>query len=113
MPTDFRGNEYKVGDIILYPRMSGRSCEMQEAIVLEIKEFEDTRWIWNPYYDKNVPPHPVTNPRTLDEKFTNFKVRVQPTRSSRDFYRTGTGAGDNKNDVKAVWISIVENIAKV
>lgn len=50
---DWRGNEYDVGDIIAYPRMSGRSCEVVEAEVLEIGEErthqysgEKTRTVW-------------------------------------------------------------------
>lgn len=31
--TDWRGNEYGVGDTILYPRQSGHSVEIAEGVV--------------------------------------------------------------------------------
>lgn len=98
--TDWRGNTYDVGSTVLYPRMSGRSCEMQEGIVLEIKKFTDTRYRHeqNPddgkwYYNS--------------EEFENYKVKIKPTRSSRDFWRDGS------EDYKPVWIHIGENVTAV
>jgi hypothetical protein len=104
MPKDFRGKEYNVGDIILYPRMSGRSCEMQEAEVVQIKEFGSQRQVRNPYFDDSIPFDYRTNPRHIYKKFMDYKVQVRPTRGSRGFYRD--------KDAKPVWISIKENIAK-
>lgn len=59
--TDWRGNEYGVGDTILYPRQSGHSTEIVEGVVEMIFLSTPT------YYSK---PGGVT-------------VRVNPTRSSR------------------------------
>lgn len=45
---DWQGNEYGVGDTIVYPVMSGRSVSMQEATVLDIWAVyrcpEDYKW---------------------------------------------------------------------
>jgi hypothetical protein len=57
---DWRGNAYTIGDRILYPRMSGRSCEMQEGRVTKINR---------------------------DDKGKVSSVGVQPHRSSRYFGR--------------------------
>ncbi len=34
--TDWRGNDYTVGDTILFARMSGRSCEMAEGVIVDL-----------------------------------------------------------------------------
>lgn len=101
--TDFRGNDYGIGDTVLYPRMSGQSCEMQEGVVVAFKPFEDERWVPNPYFDPNEDYNWKTNPLRLREKFTNHKVQIRPTKSSR-FERTGN------EDTKPVWIQIPENV---
>lgn len=54
--TDWRGNDYTEGDTILYARMSGRSCEMAEGVVVELREFyysDDYKW------EKLEPGEPV------------------------------------------------------
>lgn len=101
--TDFRGNTFTVGDTVLYPRMSGRSCELQEGVVVELKPFEDFRYFDNPKWGEEG------EPRWVREDFTNHKVRIQPTRSSR-FHRTGT---DWRGEaVKPVWIQLGENVVR-
>lgn len=46
--TDWQGNEYGIGDTIVYPVMSGRSVTMQQATVLDIWTVyncpEDYKW---------------------------------------------------------------------
>jgi hypothetical protein len=34
--TDWRGNDFTVGDTVLYARLSGRSCEMAEGVVTDL-----------------------------------------------------------------------------
>lgn len=41
---DFRGNEIKVGDTVIYPGRSGSTCWMNQAVVLEIQEGQGDRW---------------------------------------------------------------------
>lgn len=41
--TDWRGNTYTIGDRVLYPRTSGRSCEMQEGRVLKVNRKDGTK----------------------------------------------------------------------
>lgn len=50
--VDFRGNEIRVGDTVLYPRMSGRSCEMTEAEVVDIIAHEKGRRVENPAWEE-------------------------------------------------------------
>lgn len=103
--TDFRGNEYGIGDTVLYPRMSGQSCEIQEGTVLDFKPFEDTRRVPNPHFDQYQPADWQHNPSTITEKFTNHKVKIQPTRSTRFGHW-------NNEERKPVWIQIPENVVK-
>ena len=58
--TDWLGNEYGVGDMILYPRTSGHSVEMVKAEVVEFVE-----------------PAPGYHPDHV------VRVRVRPVESSR------------------------------
>lgn len=54
--TDWRGNDYTEGTLILYARMSGRSCEMAEGVVVELYEVyygDDYKW------EKLAPGEPV------------------------------------------------------
>lgn len=96
---DFRGNTYGVGDTVLYPRMSGRSCELQEGTVVEIKWYEDSEY----YRDE-------PSGRWLTRPVQKHKVRVQPTKSSRFGRNAVNWAG---TETKPVWISIGENVVKV
>lgn len=44
---DWRGNLYTVGSLVLYARMSGRSCEIAEGRIADIYEIyygDDYRW---------------------------------------------------------------------
>jgi hypothetical protein len=80
--TDWRGNPYAIGTLIFYPRMSGRSCEIQEGIVLDIWDVvrDRSKFAWI-RFDASNPSHQDT------ERVT--RIKVQPTgRSSRDFYRS-------------------------
>jgi len=73
--TDWRGNECRVGDLIVYPSMSGRSCEIVEGVVTRIYEAQREWYGFQGIRPENDPWYP--------------RVRVQPTgRGSRSFYRT-------------------------
>lgn len=88
--TDWRGNEYTVGDTILYPRQSGRSVEMCEAVVDDIRRvwYDGHSYRWRKV-DDTTPPH--EDP----EKFAT-RVTVIPTgRGARQFHRM---------DGKIVWL---------
>jgi hypothetical protein len=121
--ADWRGNPYTVGTMIFYPRMSGRSCEIQEGIVLDIWEaVEDRSKAWRTTWvrlDPNNPAH--------QDKERETRVKVQPTgRSSRDFYRSnhkvkrdehGEIVYDEKGravwektDAKPVTLKVIDNV---
>ena len=87
---DWRGNLYGVDSIILYPRQEGRSCEMQEGRVTEIRPYVKERWN---YAEKK------------EETSTKYKVMVLPIRSSR-FQRYA-------DPPKPVTILITQNITAV
>lgn len=113
MPTDFRGNEINVGDAVFYPRSVGRSVEMQEGVVLEIKAYEDDHLLWNKAFDRELPVDEV-NWRYRREPCTSYKYKIQPTRSSRfnrnEFERNySTGEMDR---VSPVWIQIGANVVR-
>ncbi|MGI5281692.1 hypothetical protein ACQEVF_59125 [Nonomuraea polychroma] len=121
--TDWRGNPYTVGTTIYYPRMSGRSCEIQEGVVIDI---------WDAVWDRDVfkwvrfnPDKPSHQDVTGRDRQT--RVKVQPTgRGSRNFYRsdsrlvtdehgevvrdeTGRAVWE-KTELKPVTLMIIENV---
>lgn len=93
--TDWRGNEYGIGDLVLYPRMSGRSCEMQEGTVTSVHLVyrDPERWEWKRVADGVEPP---------EGSDTEERVQILPSRSSRDFSRWGKP--------KPVTLTIVGNV---
>lgn len=73
--TDWRGNDFTVGDTILYARMSGRSCEMAEGIVEDLfvvyNDPDKYKWVRLPE-NGPVPTHEVwrwRNPETGELKW--------------------------------------------
>jgi len=93
---DWRGNPYTVGSKVIYAAMSGRSVELQEAEVLEIKTVYRNNYTgkWVTY--KEGDPIPREMEYDYDNKswaptgdeITKFETRVklQPTRKgSRNF----------------------------
>ncbi|NRQ31318.1 hypothetical protein HII36_05625 [Nonomuraea sp. NN258] len=119
--TDWRGNPYTVGALILYPRGNGGLCDMQEGEVLDIYEavyeYGNFRWA---RLDPDNPAHQDLKRET--------RVKVQPTgRSSRDTIRSNMdlkrdGDGEVVRDedghpmweetgpAKPVTLSIVKNV---
>jgi hypothetical protein len=76
--TDWRGNEYGVGDTVIYPRQAGHSVEVKEGVVTDITKFyRDSDYNW-----QRMPEECLTvgNPKT------EIRVKVQPSRSSRFTY---------------------------
>lgn len=121
--VDFRGNEIRVGDTVLYPRMSGRSVEMTEARVERIIEVEGGRRVQNPAHDEwiarrkqqatdegqrywfEVEP-PASDPRPEGYiRVPAWKFSLMPLRSTRQFHRW--------DETKAVFIQIGENVVRV
>lgn len=85
---DWRGNPIRVGTCVLYPRMSGRSVEMQEGFVEEIKPVVRERYNYE------------TKER---EPVTEYSFKITRDRSSRF----------DKWAEKSVWILIGENVTAV
>lgn len=99
--TDWLGNEYGVGDTIIYPVMSSRSVEMQQAIVLDIwiayqcpedhtgkrlKEGEPVPTKEEFYWERtgDIPVRVSKGHKPVD---TDIRVRLQPDgKGSRGFY---------------------------
>ncbi len=93
--TDWRGNTYREGSNVIYAAMSGRSVELQEATVLEIKTVyrdpDQYKWV------KLEEHQPIPRQRRWDhdkqeyvyngeEVKTEVRVKLQPTRKgSRNF----------------------------
>jgi hypothetical protein len=87
--TDWRGNEIRVGTLVLYPRMSGRSCEIQEGYVEQLSPVERRKY----NYDTRE-----------YEQVTEYKYKILPTRSSRGFGR---------GQPRTVTIHIGENVTSL
>lgn len=76
---DWRGNEYGVGSVVLYPRTSGRSVEMCEGTVERLWYVGRVDYEW-----KEVPE---------GTEGAMLRAKVRPNgRGSRDFYRTDSEA---------------------
>ena len=107
--TDFRGNTFTIGDTVVYPRMSGRSCELQEGIVLAMKPYTEEKFIGFKYPDSRKYEDRIY------ETVTKYKVKIKPTRNSRGFYRTGGssvyGYADAAETIP-VWVQIGDNVMK-
>ncbi|MFB4284886.1 hypothetical protein ACBJ59_57130 [Nonomuraea sp. MTCD27] len=117
--TDWRGNIYTVGTVILYPVGSGGSIEIQEARVVEIWDVvnDPDTYGWA-RFDPDNPNHAGLKRVT--------RVRVKPTeRCSRSFFRNKAVKTDENGafvydehgravwepiDAKPVIILITENI---
>ncbi|GAA4946259.1 hypothetical protein HD597_006786 [Nonomuraea thailandensis] len=85
--TDWRGNPYTVGTTVFYPRMSDRSCEIQEGVVIDIWDavYEYGKWRWV-RFDPANPKHQAEAAKPDGRIVT--KVKVQPTGlGSRNFGR--------------------------
>lgn len=104
--VDWRGIVFNVGELVLYPRMSGRSCEIQEGTVLAIKErhyFRQKFVGWSGEQFKSD---------RLYEDVPAFdrKVNIKPTHSSRNF---GHYSWQTEAESRPVWIQIGENVTAV
>lgn len=86
--TDLRGNTIKPGDTVVYAALSGRSCQLCEATVLDVavKEREvahqDGYWKWDQSvytstWDDPNREYIVTNRWT--ETVYDYKLQLQPT----------------------------------
>jgi len=81
--TDWRGNDFTVGDTILYARMSGRSCEMAEGVVVDLfvvyRDPDKYKWTRLPEGDP-VPEHLVwkwKNLETAELTHLGYRSRFQ------------------------------------
>lgn len=76
--TDWRGNDYTVGDHVLYPVSHGSNCSINEAVVLEFIPYEKE------VYDYN------TQTSSLE---TLYKIKVQKCREQGGYGRPGISPG--------------------
>lgn len=108
--VDFLGQEIRVGDIVLYPRMSGRSCEMTLARVERIdvvpqgrrtttQAWEDWAAI-RPWQDR-----PDERPE-MYETVPAWRFSLMPLKSTRFRRYSWT------DKQKPVYIQIGENVVK-
>lgn len=125
--TDWRGNEYGIGDTIFYPRMSGRSCEICEATVMDIWETYNDGRRWKRLAEGETPPDKECwniAERAYESRpaKTEVRVKVQPNgRGSREFYRndfdyrkTAEGTYERvETGIKPVTLNIIENVTAV
>lgn len=127
--TDWRGNDYTIGDTVLYPRTSGRSVEMSEGVVLEIVRG------WGGMYNsftrlaEDEDPPEIRQRDGWDHEAREtiwttvtapvvYRVKLKPSgRTSRNFgyysdweRNEETGRREHTGDVKPVTIQNVQNI---
>ncbi|MFI6813242.1 hypothetical protein ACIBG7_12560 [Nonomuraea sp. NPDC050328] len=124
--TDWRGNTYTIGTTVLYPRMSSRSCEITEGVVIDI---------WDAIYDPKVykwvradPDNPTHQAITGRDR--EPRVKIQPNgRGSRNFYRSDSRPARDENgeyildargfrvyektELKPVTLTILDNITVI
>ena len=110
--TDALGQTYEPGDFIAYASISGRSPQLVFAKVLSIprkdSQGEEIR-AFDHYEDHPVDTYANGRPVQVRVTSPSCKVKVLPLLDARGFYRGGSRTGD----VKAVTLSIPQNIIKV
>ncbi|TQF03948.1 hypothetical protein E6W39_19040 [Kitasatospora acidiphila] len=85
--TDWRGNEYGVGDKVFYPTGYGSGSEMVLGEVLAIEECEEERWS---YQTRERVSHTVT------------RVKVQGIKGSMSGERDGHPAWPNIKNITVI-----------
>jgi hypothetical protein len=85
--TDWRGNEYGVGDRVLYSTHHGNQTEIVEGEVLDIREVEQERYDW------------ATRKRVLHMV---TRVKIRGIRGSVSNERLGHPAWPNIENITAV-----------
>lgn len=107
--TDWQGNEYGVGDTVIYPVMSGRTVSMQQATVLDIwtayncpddykwkplKEGEPVptkeEWDWKVIVEADGQPRRERVSKGHKPVETQLRVKLQPEGKSSRGYSTRT-----------------------
>lgn len=68
--TDWRGNEYGVGDIVLYATSQSSSVEMHEGTVLEIAEKKHS---WKDEYTTVLKVQPTKSASSYSTKTTAWR----------------------------------------
>lgn len=112
--TDWRGNEYGVGDLVIYARMSGRCVEMVEARVLDIwRVFRNDDWKWERLPDGTRSPklkgtwnYETRSYDDIQDPDDELRVKLQPTGKGSRF-RSYT------EEFKPVTLTITENVTKI
>jgi hypothetical protein len=112
--TDWRGSPVRPGDVVLYPSMSGRSCQMTEGVFIEAWKVYYNCSKWQRLAPGETPPTKKSDERLRDEAGdlvwegegpdrrvvwhevelpakTEWRIRIQPTRDSRFTRYSGTG----------------------
>jgi len=110
--TDWRGREFTIGTEIVYPRMSGRSVEMSDGVVVDIWQAYRSKDTWN--WKRHTPN---TSPEDISGDSLAWRVKVKPhDLGSRGFYRGGWSDyfknrdSGEPTDVKPVTLINIENI---
>lgn len=122
--TDWRGNQFTVGSLVLYPRMSGRSAEIQEATVTDIwmvyrcpENFD-----WKRLPEGAEPPLGRSWNRVLGDyemvpAKTELRIKVQPIKSSRNFHRSADYDRWKNPEVETSYreatLTITENVTAI
>lgn len=122
--TDWRGNEYGIGDTVLYPRTSGRSVEMSEATVADIYHvYYGDNYKWERWDGEGPEPTKRVfdgwdeegNRKTKEVSGLEIRVQLQPTgHTSRNFgYYSGREYKDGKRIEKLPNKVTMVNIANI
>jgi hypothetical protein len=96
--TDWRGNDYTVGDHVLYATSSGSTCYMNEGLVLEIIPYEKEKWNY------------TTKTKDLH---LYHKVKVQKVRETGGYDNQPVQTVPLKGTAKASTLTNIGRITKV
>lgn len=85
--TDWRGNEYGVGDTVIYGRQSGRCVELQEGVVVDIwRVYQNNSYKWVRLEDNEEPPVGTNYAGEVIKNKITTRVKIQPSgNGSRNF----------------------------
>lgn len=80
--TDWRGNDYTVGDHVLYATSSGSTCFMNEGVVLEIIPYEAETWNYTTKTNDIKIQHKVKVQKLRESEYGNQPIRTVPLKGT-------------------------------
>lgn len=121
--NDWRGQPLTPGDIVFYPSMRSRSCQITEGILLDIYRvyYHPDTYEWTKLEpEQEIPTRPVWRDGEVvgkEECSTEWRALIQPTgdsrfprSSTRGTWNHETGERGPEQAARPITLSIVQNL---